>query len=79
MTSLKRDANWWVQPDMPETVDSFNGIELHPLSDEVVIMPFELYGLWWFMEFDGKFTLNATHGPYTDELTAIEAGMRLVV
>jgi hypothetical protein len=80
MTSVNRDIdNWWVLPEMPEVVDSFTGIELHPLSDDVVVMPFPKYGLWWLMAFDGQFAYQATHGPYKDEVTAIEAGMRLVV
>jgi len=84
MSSLPSDIDPnGIMPDFPEEVDSFSGMELLPLTDELAIMPYEKFGWWWFIEIHlqtnpSMMTIVRTHGPYADDEQAIEAGMNLV-
>lgn len=72
----KDNPHWWVQPDVVEQVDSFSGLEPLPITEDLVILPFEKYGLWWTIEFRNEIYVW-THGPYSNMQPAIEVGIQL--
>lgn len=69
--------HWWVTPEVQVQVDSFTGLEPLYLLEDLFIVPFPRYGLWWMLEYrQGVYVW--THGPYDDEETARLAGYQLV-
>jgi hypothetical protein len=48
------------------------------MTDELAIMPFERYGVWWFDELDHEMAFVKTHGPYADYEMCVTRGMNLV-